>query len=427
LPVQFVNYRAAIDVRTVVGSHLRRRTTMTTVESAPATGSGTYPTPVRPDDTRFVGLAAQVGAVAAEHAAEHDREATFVTEAYAAMRETGYLALAVPEELGGLGATIRQICYAQAELARHDGATGLAAVMHQYLTLMQAFRHRTGAPDAEAVLRRVADEGIVIATSGGSDWLWPTTTAVADNGDFRVSGRKAFCSQSPEATVVATCAVLGEPGEGAEVLHFAVPLAADGVHLEETWDTLGMRGTASHDLVFDEVMVPGDKVAARRPYGEFGGPLLAAGLHFAPVGGATYFGIAAGARDVAVAGAASGARGPRGLAELPRVQRQVGLMDAKLRGAWWGLLGAVDEMGDDYGPDPALLATVMLAKRQAVTEAIAVVDLAMDVLGGRSYFRRSPLERAYRDVRAGTFHPFSPEVTLSYAGKIALGDPGTTE
>ena len=50
--------------------------------------------------------------------------------------------------------------------------------MHLYLTAMQAFRYRAGAPDAEAVLRRVADEGIVIATSGGSDWLWPTTTAV---------------------------------------------------------------------------------------------------------------------------------------------------------------------------------------------------------------------------------------------------------
>jgi len=69
----------------------------------------------------------------------------------------------------------------------------------------------------------------------------------------------------------------------------------------------------------------------------------------------------------------------------------------------------------------------MLAKRQAVTEAFDVVNLAMEVLGGRSYFRHSPLERAFRDVRAGTFHPLTPEITLSYAGKLALGDPGSTE
>ena len=270
-----------------------------------------------------------------------------------------------------------------------------------------------------------------MATSGGSDWLWPTAVAVPARSNstdgFLVSGRKAFCSQSPEATVVATTAVMGEPGPGAEVLHFAVPVAAPGVRLEETWDTLGMRGTASHDLTFDEVFVSTDKVAGRRPWGEFGTPLTAAAIHFAPVVGATYWGIAAGARDLAVVEAAATRRGPRVLADLARVHRQVGLMDARLRVAWWALLGALDELGDDYGADAPALATVMLAKREAVTAAIEVVDLAMDVLGGRSYFRHSPLERAYRDVRAGTFHPLTPEATLAYAGKLALGDRGTTE
>ena len=403
---------------------------MTTIDvsSAPARrGTGTYPTPVRPDDDRFVGLAAEIGAVAAEHAADHDRDATFVAEAYAAMRDNGYFALPVPEELGGAGASLRQICYAQAELARHDGATALAVTMHLYATAMQAFRYRSGAPDAEAVLRRVAAENLVIATSGGSDWIWPTTTAVVDGDTLRVSGRKAFCSQAPGATVIATSAVIGEPGEGAEVVHFSLPLAAEGVRMVETWDTLGMRGTASHDLVLEDVVVPVERISGRRPYGQLGPPLMLAGTFFAPVGGACYLGIAFGARDAAVDAALSGGRGPTPLAELPRVQRQVGLMDAKLRGAWWEIMGSLDEMGDQPTPGPALLTTVMLAKRRAVLDAIGVVDLAMDVIGGRSLFRSSPLERAYRDVRAGTFHPLPPETTLTYAGKVALGDPGTTE
>jgi alkylation response protein AidB-like acyl-CoA dehydrogenase len=403
---------------------------MTTLDAPPAPVR-THPTPARSDDTKFVGLAAQVGGVAARHAADHDREATFVTEAYDAMRETGYLAMAVPEELGGLGATMRQVCYAQAELARHDGATALAQAMHQYLTLMQGYRRRAGAPDAEGVLRRIAGEGIVIATSGGSDWLWPTTVAEpvsADDGaPLRVTGRKVFCSQSPGATVVATCAVVGTPGEGAEVIHFSVPLNAEGVRLEETWDTLGMRGTASHDVVMDGVEVPPERIIGRRPYGEFGVPLAAAAVHFAPVVAATYYGIAAGARDSAVEATTGAARGPRPRAELPQVQRQVGLMDATLRVSWWALLGAIDELGDDYVVGPDVLNTVMVAKRQAVTGAIEVVDLAMDTLGGRAYFRSAGLERAFRDVRAGTFHPFTPEITLTYAGKLALGDPGLTE
>ncbi len=389
--------------------------------------TSTFPIPSRPDDSRFTDLAARIGTVAAEHAAEHDRDATFVSEAYDAMREYGYLALAVPEELGGLGATMRQACYAQAELARHDGATALAVAMHTYLTFVQAYRRRKGAPDAEGVLRRIAAEQIVIATSGGSDWLWPTTTAVPTDTGYLISGRKTFCSQSPGATVVATCAVLGEPGVDADVMHFSVPLSAPGVRIEETWDTLGMRGTASHDVVLEDVAVPADKIAGHRPYGELGAPLLAATVHFAPIVGATYFGIAAGARDAAVAAASAGSRGPRPAADLPRVHRQVGLMDAKLRVAWWALLGALDEIGEDYTATPTALTTVMLAKRQAVTEAIEVVNLAMEVMGGRSFFKRFGMERAYRDVRAGTFHPLTPEATLSYAGKVALGDPGNTE
>jgi acyl-CoA dehydrogenase len=90
-------------------------------------------------------------------------------------------------------------------------------------------------------------------------------------------------------------------------------------------------------------------------------------------------------------------------------------------------MGSLDDLGDDYVADAAALSTVMLAKRQAVVSAIEVVDLAMELMGGRSFFRKSGMERAYRDVRAGTFHPLTPEATLTYAGKVALGDPGMTE
>jgi acyl-CoA dehydrogenase len=95
-------------------------------------------------------------------------------------------------------------------------------------------------------------------------------------------------------------------------------------------------------------------------------------------------------------------------------------MDAKLRTLWWSLLGALDELGEEYSPDDRAMAPLMIAKRQVVTEAQAVVDLAMQIVGGSAYFRTSPLERAYRDVRAGLFHPMNPERTLLYAGRLAL-------
>ncbi|MEO3859506.1 acyl-CoA dehydrogenase family protein [Acrocarpospora sp. B8E8] len=382
-----------------------------------------HPVSIRDDDDRFVPVAAEIGAVASRHARAHDREATFVAEAYEAMRDAGYLRLAVPEELGGFGASLRQVCYAQAELARHDGATALAVAMHLHSTLSLVFNFRHGDRDAEAVLRQVAPTDLVIATSGGSDWLWPDAVATVNGDTFQVSGRKTFCSQAPAAGVVMTSAVQGEPRQGAEVLHFAVPLDTEGVRIEETWDTLGMRGTASHDLVLEDVEGPREKIVARRPWGELGIPLAVAVVHGAPVIGATYFGIAAGARDVAVELVGRRPRGGVQARTLPGVHRQVGLMDARLRSAWWALSGSVDELGADYACGPATVSTVMIAKRDAVMTAVEVVSLAMDVAGGRAYFRSSPIERAYRDVRAGLFHPLTPEETLAHAGRVALDIP----
>ncbi|MFB9719466.1 acyl-CoA dehydrogenase family protein [Planobispora longispora] len=368
-----------------------------------------------PTDDDIIALAAEVGLRCAPSEARHDREATFVTEAYAEMRESGYLKLAVPAEFGGLGAGLRQVVLAEGELARRAGSAALAAAMHLYLTLVQCWRHRRGAPDAEGALRRVAADGLIMATSGGSDWVCPTTTAVEADGGFRFTGRKRFCSQAPVATVLSTSAVLGEPGPDAEVLHATVPLSSPGVSLVETWDTLGMRGTASHDVVFDDVFVPAEKVVGRRPYGRLTGPLLVAAIHFAPVVGAVYLGIARGACDEALRALAA-----RGQDPDPAAVRQIGEMTARLRVARWALLAAVEETGEDPPADERTLVTLMVAKRHAVREAKAVVDLALDTVGGPAFFRASPLERAYRDVRGGPFHPLTPEATLALAGTDAL-------
>lgn len=391
---------------------------MTTTSTDPRTGPAAPGTtdpittgPITDDDVRE--LAARIGRAAAPFDAGHDRDATFVTEAYAEMAAHGYLRLAVPVELGGLGATLRQVVIAEEELGSHSGSSALAAAMHLYLTAVQCWRRRRGAADAEGALRRIAGEGLVMATSGGSDWVCPTTTAVEVEGGFRIDGRKVFCTQAPVATVISTSAVLGPPGPDAEVLHMSVPLSARGVRMVETWDTLGMRGTASHDLVLDGVFVPADKIMGRRPYGVLAGPLMVAAIHFAPVAAAAYLGVARGACDEAVRMTV------RREQPSPAAVRRIGEMRARLRVARWAVLSAVDEIGDP-APDEATLATVMTAKRHAVTEARAVVDAALEVVGGPAFFRSSPLERAYRDVRGGPFHPLTPEATLELLGTRAL-------
>ena len=281
------------------------------------------------------------------------------------MREQGYLRLAVPVELGGLGASMRQVCYAQAELAKHC-ASALAVNMHLYLVLANAYRWRHGAP-VEGVLRRVADDGIVLMTSGGSDGIWPSRTAVRDNGGFRVSGRKMFCSQAPIADVLVTMAAYDDPEEGTMVLLMGIPTTSEGFQVVETWDTLGMRATASHDVQLDDVKVSDAQIVARRPWGKVDPALRNAGVHFAPPVAAVYFGVAAAARDEAVRVVCDRRSGDgHPLAQDATSQRLVGLMDHKLKVAWWSLAGALGELGEDYTPDEAALELVMLAKRQVV-------------------------------------------------------------
>lgn len=400
---------------------------MVTVEQRTTSEQAWRLRPVRPGDDAFVPLAAELGAEFTPRAAEHDRENRFVFDNFDRMREAGYLRLAVPQELGGLGATMRQVCFAQAELARSCAATALAVNMHIYLTLSQVFRFRRGAPGAEGVLRRVADDGIVLLTSGGSDGIWPSGRAVKENGGYRVSGRKVFCSQAPIGDVLSTMALHEDPVEGPEVLLIGIPMRAEGMTILDNWDTLGMRATGSNDVLLENVAVTEGQIAGRRPWGKVDPILRAAGIHFAPTVASVYAGIAAGARDDAVR-AVRERRMPDGrpLAEDPTVQRQVGLMEAKLHTLWWSLLGALDELGEEYGPDDRAMAPLMIAKRQVVLEAQAVVDLAMQIAGGSAYFRTSPLERAYRDVRAGLFHPMNPERTLLYAGRLALDVPADT-
>jgi alkylation response protein AidB-like acyl-CoA dehydrogenase len=105
------------------------------------------------------------------------------------------------------------------------------------------------------------------------------------------------------------------------------------------------------------------------------------------------------------------------------VQRQVGLMDTRLRVASWALDGALATVGDDPAPSVDTLAAAMAAKREIALAGVEVCDIAMEVGGGAAFFKGSVIERCYRDIRGAKFHPFTPESTLVHAGRLALGLP----
>jgi acyl-CoA dehydrogenase len=307
---------------------------------------------------------------------------------------------------------------AQRELARHCSATALASVMHHHVTLFTAWRYRRGLPGAEATLRRIVDDGIVLVSTGGADLTHPRGEAKRVDGGFVVSGRKIFASQAPVGTVLSTMFPYDDPDEGRIVLNMAVPLASEGVTVLDTWDTLGMRGTGSHDVELHEVFVPDERVLARRPYGKIDGPLQVILSNALPPITAVYLGVAEAARGHAVQ-AITGT--PK--ANDVSTQRQVGLMDTRLRIASWALDGALSAVGDDPQPSMATVTAVLAAKREVALAGVEVVDLAMEVAGGAAYYRTSPIEQAYRDIRGAKFHPLAPEETLVHAGKVGLGLP----
>ena len=188
----------------------------------------------------------------------------------------------------------------------------------------------------------------------------------------------------------------------------------------DTWDTLGMRGTASDDIHLEDVFVPEEKVLANRPYGVVDPPLQVIATIAFPIISGAYLGVA----DAAYAEAVRAVATLAGRADDPLLQRMVGLMRHKLRVAEWALEGALALIGDDPAPSHDRFLAAMDAKAEVAQAGLEVCDLAMDVAGGQAFFKGSVIERAYRDIRAAKFHPLTPEATLLESGRHALGVPG---
>ncbi len=376
------------------------------------------PAPTTTSDNDFIAWAAGFGSILGDHAAAYDRDGTWVHESFEALRRAGMLALAVPTEFGGMGATVRQVALVERELARHCASTALAISMHHHVTAFTAWRWRRDLPGAEATLRRVAGNETVLVSTGGGDFTHPRGDATKVEGGYRVSGVKRFASQSPVGTVMSTMFAYDDPERGRRVLNMAVPFG-DGVTIGDDWDAMGMRGTASNSVSVEDVFVPDERVLADRPHGVVDPPLQVIVSIAMPIISAVYLGVADAAAVAAI-------EAVRDHADDPMIQRTIGLMSHRLRVAGWALDGALATVGDDPVPSMETVAAVMVAKREIALAGIDVCDLAMDVAGGAAFRRGSTIERAYRDIRGAKLHPFTPEQTLVHAGRLAVGLPCDT-
>ena len=351
-------------------------------------------------------------AIAAQ-AATHDADDSFVADAYDRLKAEGFFKALVPVAFGGGGADVAEICQVIRRLGAACGSTALAFAMHSHLVAVAAWRWRAQGAPTEGLLKRVAAEDLVLVSSGGSDWLASGGQAVKVEGGFAVTARKAFSSGCLAGDLLVTSAVWQDPEAGPTVLHFAVPLKAPGVEIVETWRTLGMRGTGSHDVVLSEVFVPEAAISGRRPSGPWH-PLfhIISMIAFALIYSA-YLGVADGAR-------ARGLEIARRRSPDPHLAELVGSMENAFAGAEMAWERMVDTAQNGA---PGLEATnrAMICRTLLAQGAITTVERAMEAAGGASFYRDTGLERAFRDIQGARFHPLQDAPQRRYSGRVALG------
>ncbi|MGY6501339.1 MAG: acyl-CoA dehydrogenase family protein [Acidimicrobiales bacterium] len=365
-------------------------------------------------------------------AAEADERNTYFHEDLAELRSIGYLSAAVPEHHGGWGLDVGAVARIQRRIARFAPSTALAMSMHHYWIGMAAEFERLGDTSFTWILS-AAVEGSVFAAGHaerGNDApvVMSTSSARRVPGGYRFDGHKMFGSNGPVWDVMGAHALDATDPSRPVIVHGYIRRDDPGVTVLETWDTLGMRASQSHDTALDDVFVPDERIGRIVPAGDETDPYLffmniwALGLL-----SNVYIGVAERALELAAQSATtkSSVAIPRGAyANNPMVQHQIAEMFLELQAG----RATLDRMLDDFlgGVDHGAMwgAHITSAKWRAVESAKRVVDVALDVTGGAGMFRSSELERLYRDVRCGGFHPANDALTHETVGKTVLGiDP----
>ncbi|MEK5036514.1 acyl-CoA dehydrogenase family protein [Sporosarcina sp. FSL K6-3457] len=349
-------------------------------------------------------------------AAEIDELSIFPKENIQSLVDIGYTSSTLPIAYGGAGLTVYDMVLLQETLASFDANTALS-IGWNLGVVGELFEKKLWTDDnLDFLAKEVLNGALINRTASEAQTGSPTrggrpgTTAIQKDGAWVLSGRKIFTTASPILTYFLTSAWIEEQQR---IGFFLLHKDLEGLTIEETWDVISMRGTASHDLVLDNVSVEASKLV-ELPDAPSGGTLNAWLLHIP----ACYLGIAQAARDYAVHFAnnhkPNSLNGP--ISQLPNVQQLIGEMDLALTQARH-LIYSVAEMYDDESRRSLLSNEIGVVKHTVTNSAVTIVDKAMRIVGAKSLQRSNPLQRHYRDVRAGLHNPPMDDMTIK---KLAL-------
>jgi alkylation response protein AidB-like acyl-CoA dehydrogenase len=343
-----------------------------------------------------------------QRASQYDQTNTFVSENYAQLKAHQFFSLAIPEELGGGGASYADMCNTIRQIGQSCGATALAFSMHQHLIAANIWRHKRGLP-AEALLRKVVAEQLVLVSTGAGDWLSSRGTIEKTEGGYLVTAKKYFASQAPVGNILVTSARYLDPEKGPQVLHFPVPFSGKGITIKNDWDTLGMRGTGSHTIELENVFVPDSAIALTRPQGEFH-PFWNVVLTVAmPLIMSAYVGVAEKAAQIAIEKAKKSSANLYLLGELQNYLTTAQVL-------WQDMIRLVNEF--DFQPVDNQGNQILIRKTLVANACIATVNKAMETVGGQGFFRNMQLERLFRDIQGAQFHPLTEKSQQYFTGHL---------
>jgi alkylation response protein AidB-like acyl-CoA dehydrogenase len=370
----------------------------------------------------------------AARAPAYDRENRFFTEDFEELRESGYLLLAVPEELGGGGRTLAEVVREQRRLGYYAAPTALAVNMHLYWTGVAADLWRSGDKSLLWLLEE-ATRGEIFAAGhaeSGNDIpvLLSTTKAERVEGGYRFTGRKSFGSLSPVWTYLGIHG-MDTSGPTPKIVHAFMPRDTEGYRIEDTWDVLGMRATRSDDTVLEGTFIPDRYVSRIIPAGAAGVDLFVLAIFaWALLGfGNIYYGLAQRALDLTIASMKTkrSIALSRTMAYHAEVQHRIAEMGLAMEPIGPHLERIAEDWSSGVQHGATWPAKIVAAKYHAVESSWKVVDLALELGGGFGIFRRSGLEQIFRDARLGRIHPANSLFTHELVAKTLLGiDPDET-
>lgn len=361
--------------------------------------------------------------VLAPRAAAVDRARRFPRQNFEELRARGLLGLMVPRHLGGYAVDAQEFVEVCEQLGKGCASTAMCFLMHSVAAAVLA--RCDGGPEQHRALLEAIARGKHLTTlafsepGSGSHFYAPSIIAERRGGEIRISGRKRFVTSGGHAESYLVLAKDSEPEAGLDVV--LVERDRPGVLFQGEWDGLGMAANSSIEMVLQDVVVPAANLAGKPGDGVSLAFEVVAPYFLLGVSGVN-IGIADAACDYAVQHARTRVHSHTGraLATVQAIQMMLADMRVAIDQACCLLRDAARRI--DAGSEQALLA-VLEAKVSACEAAAQVTALAMRVCGGQGYTRALPVERYFRDARAGIVMGPTNDVLREWIGRLMAGLP----